>query len=271
MPRFSRSLRGVVDAQLLRQSACAQEGRMGWWGNTSYVASGDAAAVAAELTAIFADEGMRVIATPPTRQRLLIEPMQYENALGNDLWGAAVFPGADGWTVVQTAPLHLLGERAAGAPRMRLAELCRRSGVDAFQLDVYDSTGIVLVECDAAGHALLSGITLQGNSGPDSMRWFDEALDAEHLQARFRRLPFGDMIEDGDAGEDIATRLAARFGGRNAAYCDNLVSVCTLIEHTPFDAEGGRVLYARWPGPTRQRYVGFADWAAYRAAVEPTR
>ncbi|HEY0232663.1 MAG TPA: hypothetical protein VGC55_15550 [Dokdonella sp.] len=243
---------------------------MGWWGNTTYIASGDAAAVAAELAAVFAAEGMPAIAPPPARRRLRVEPMQYENALGNDLWGAAVFPGASGWTVVQTAPLDLLGERAAGVPRMRLAELARRLGTQAFQLNVYDSTGIVLVESDAAGHVLLSGITLQGNTGADPMRWQEEALDAERLQARFRLLPFNDMIVEGDAGEDIAARLAARFGGRNAAFCDNGVSVGTLIEHTPFDAEGGRVIYARWPGATRQRYAACADWDAWRAAIAST-
>src|SRR4051812_27197041 len=113
------------------------------------------------IAALCQAEGMERIAAPSTRERLLVEPMQYDVALYNDLWGFAVFPGAPGWTVIKTAPLELLAERAAGASRMRLAEVCVSLSSSAFQLNVYDSTERVLVEVSATGEVVISGFTMQ--------------------------------------------------------------------------------------------------------------
>jgi hypothetical protein len=105
---------------------------MGYWENTTYVNHGSAPEVAEALTALFAREGMEQF-DPPNRVRRGIEPMQYEGALQNDVWGVAAFPGAPGWTVVKTAPLELLAERREGADRMRLA--ARLAGANAESCD----------------------------------------------------------------------------------------------------------------------------------------
>jgi hypothetical protein len=93
---------------------------MGYWENTTYLAHADASAVAAAIAELFAQEGMAQVARPAERNYVLYDPMQYATALQNNLWGVAVFPGSDGWTVIKTAPLELLGERAPGKNRMRL-------------------------------------------------------------------------------------------------------------------------------------------------------
>jgi hypothetical protein len=243
---------------------------MGYWASTTYVNHANPGEVADALAAICRAEGMEPVAAPPQRQRLMVEPMQYDNALRNDLWAMALFPGAAAWTVIQTAPLELLAERAAGATRMRLAELCRRLKVSAFQMNVYDSTGGILAEVSNEGQVMLSGFNPQGEAA-DGFRWHGEPLREEILEVLFQLHPFQDLIAGAGLAEDKARVIAQKFGGRNAAFCDNLVSVDTLISHKPFTVPGGVVLYLKWPGRSRQRFSACASWEQYRAALRGKR
>src|SRR4030095_11031837 len=130
---------------------------MGWWANTTYINTDDCSQVAKVMTELFAEEGMRHIPRPG---RPLFEPypvMQYGTGLENNLWGVAVFPGSSGWTIIKTAPLDLLAERAPGASRMRLVDLCKRLATPGFQFNVYDSSDAVLAEVDAEGRLAISG------------------------------------------------------------------------------------------------------------------
>ena len=60
------------------------------------------------------------------------------------------------------------------------------------------------------------------------------------------------------AGDGLLS-AARRFGGDNARYCDNFVSVDTLVCHKGFDAAGGTARYFAWKGPSRQRYAPLAS------------
>jgi hypothetical protein len=211
-------------------------------------------------------EGMERVQAPPQRERLLVEPMQYEDALQNDLWGVAIFPGAPSWTAIQTAPLELLAERAPGAQRIRLANLCMKLSALAFQLNVYDSTGTILVEVSKAGEVLTSGFNMEGE-GDDPFAWHDERLSEEFFEAQFRMHPFQSIIAGATIGDEFAEILAQHFGGDNSEFCDNIVSVDTLITHKPFTAPGGVTLYFKWPNQSRQRYLPCASWEEYRAAI----
>lgn len=225
---------------------------MGLWTNTTYIEHDDVPALARAVIALCSAEGMDRVAAPPARERMIVEPMHYEDALHNDLWGFALFPGAPGWTVVQTAPLELLAERAVGASCMRLAALCASLCASAFQLNVYDSTGTVLVEVSASGEVVTSGFRMP-DASDDPFAWHGERLSEEAFEAGFRLHPFQDVIADAELSDDLAARLARRFGGANAAFCDNVVSVTTLISHTPLEATGGTTLYFRWGGASRLR------------------
>jgi len=239
---------------------------MGYWVNTTYVHHGDAEKVAEALAALFCAEGMRQIFAPAQRERKRIEPMQYDGALYNDLWGVAVFPGAPSWTAIQTAPLTLLAECAADSTRMRLADLCARLSVSAFQLNVYDTTGIILAEASKEGDVTVTGFNLQaGSCDPFDRhnRQQDEAL----MEARFMLHPFQHLIADTVLGDEKAEVIQRHFGGPNAMFCDNGVSVDTLISHKSFTAPGGFALYFRWPGPSRQRFHACNSWDEYRAAT----
>lgn len=227
---------------------------MGYWENTTYVRHGGVAEVASCLGSLFEKEQMGPVEEPPRRAHGgFDEPMQYADALHNDLWGVAVFPGAPSWTVVKTAPLELLGERRAGADQMRLAEACAALGVSAVQVNVYDSIGIVLVEITPQGEALLSGFNDQG---PDSFAWHSERIEEANFVPQFRIHALGDVLGDGLSSTMIARGLAARLGGENESFCDNLVSVDTLVTHKPLAARGGVLSYFRWHGPSRIRSAG---------------
>jgi hypothetical protein len=225
---------------------------MGLWMNTTYLEHGSVQQVAQAVIALCGAEGMEHVPAPPARERMIFEPMHYEDALHNDLWGIAIFPGVPGWTVLQTAPLELLAERAAGASRMRLAELCASLSAAAFQLNIYDSSETVLVEVSASGEVMTSGFRMPDGSG-DPFAWHGERLSEETFEAGFRLHPFQDVIADAELSDDVAERLARRFGGANATFCSNLVSVTTLVSHTPLEASGGETLYLRWRGEPRQR------------------
>ena len=213
---------------------------MGYWTNTTYLNHSDCSDVAAALTTLFEVEGRRRVDRPPVRVPDLRDPMQYKGADENPLWGIAVFAGAPGWTVVKTAPLELLGERANGKQRMRLSELSSALGCAGFQYNVYDSSGAVLVEVDPSGTILLSGIPYDPQEDPDQMTFHGEPWNVlERFDIRFEILP----LEADPDYDEMAARLESELGGPNRKYCDNLTSVVTLQRHLPLEAAGGVDLY----------------------------
>lgn len=217
---------------------------MGDWDNTTYLRHVSVSDVAGCLAARFVEEGMTPDPAPAPQPHL--GPMQYRGALGNDLWRVAVFPGADGWTVVKTAPLELLGERRAGADRIRLSELCRALSASAIQVNLYDSSALVLVEVSAEGEVLLSGYTYKG----DDLTWNAERLREEDVEPRLRIHPL-QGLQSRPGLSAHAAGLRARLGGENEAACDNLTSVDTLVRAKPLGVRGGVSLCFRWPGTSR--------------------
>lgn len=239
---------------------------MGYWENTVYIQCGNTARIADALTALFEDEGMMLIPRPPQRERLLYEPMQYEDALANNLWGVAIFPGAEGWNILKTAPLDLLAERASGKSRMRFVELCQRLGKPGFFRGVYDSSGDVLVESDGSGHYLLSGLEYRR-----PFEFYGEELSEARIEIRFEILGLQSMVDachrpdsgyiDSDA---LCGLLAKKLAGHNQTLCDNLTCVDTLICHKPLPAANGIDLYFQWPAQDRLAPPGLDSWKELR-------
>jgi len=246
---------------------------MGYWENTGYIASRDTAAIARHITSRFAMEGMERIPRPSQRERVLVEPMQYETALRNNTWALGIFPGATGWNVAKTAPLDLLGERAPGATLSRFVEICNALGAPGFLLSVYDGSSAVLVETDGAGRQLISGYC---TSSSDPLLFYGTPLSEERVEIRFECLahlqPLIDESHYPNSGyvdpERLCSVLAAQLGGDNADYCDNLTSVVTLISHAPLSAIGGVDLYFRCPAsdrPEPPRFSSWEDWKKWKS------
>ena len=233
---------------------------MGRWQNTTYVACGDVSRVADTLVALCRDEGMGPVARPALRQPPRYDPMQYADALENNLWGAAVFPGAPGWTVVKTAPFELLAERAPGAGGMRLAALGNRLGAGGCQVNLYDSSALILLEMDRCG-----GCVLSGHHPAGGLTFRDEEIAEDRVEVRFDSLPLrhliGQCTHDAYGGplldnDELVDRLAQTLAGANAAWCDNRIMVDCLMPHRPLPIPGGTELYFAWPPGDRSDLLG---------------
>jgi hypothetical protein len=233
---------------------------MGSWENTTYVRHDDVQGVADAIVGLFASEGMKGIARPAPRTPKRFDPMQYAAALENNLWGVALFPGSPGWTVIKTAPLEVLGERAPRAACMRLGDLATRLRTEACQVNLFDSTSLVLVEADRLGRCRSSGYCVRSDN-PNPLRFNGEEIAEDRIEVRFDLLPLQSLVDActrrGDTGmwldnDKLASRLAQTLAGDRAAACDNLTSVNFLLSHLPLEIAGGIDLYFEWP--TRDRH-----------------
>jgi hypothetical protein len=233
---------------------------MGNWENTTYIEQSNAQRVAGAIVALLREEGMQQVARPAPRQPERFDAMQYAGAMENNLWGVAVFPGSAGWTVIKTAPLELLGERAPGTSRMRMVELAGRLGAAGCQINLYDSGSAVLIEVDRLGRYLLSGYRLHSNN-PDPLSFHGERISEDRVDMRFELLPLQQLVEESirDPGsgawrddDQFVTRLANTLAGDNAASCVNITSTQLLLGHLPLTMPGGIDLYFEWPARDRR-------------------
>ena len=219
---------------------------MGYWENTTYIATRATDDIARAMIGQFEAEGMRHVPRPPQRDRSTYEPMQYTTSRMNNLWGVALFPGADEWSVIKTAPLELLGEKSVGPERIRLVELCEKLGCGGFQLNVYDSSAAILLETDGWNRWTISGHPYDGG---DLSVFHGTGLQLERWQLQFDLLP----LNAGQAFryQELAERFAQELGGDNSRFCDHLTSVHTLVCHEPLESHNGMDLYFQWPAKDR--------------------
>ncbi|WP_315809261.1 hypothetical protein [Pseudomonas sp. C9-3] len=217
------------------------------WENTTYIHQASVEQVVATLNTIFAKEKMKRVPSPPQRSLQRVEPMQYDIALENDLWGLAVFPGVDGWTIVKTAPLELLAESAPSTNSSRLTAVAKALGAYAFQVNVYDGLS-VLYEVSPSGEQAFSGF-----SGEEEWHGFSSTED--NYVPHFQLHDMGHLINPEMSAEQLELAISGELSGINAQFCDNMVSVDTLISHKPFRAFGGLAIYYQWTGASRQRRV----------------
>lgn len=237
---------------------------MGYWVNTTYINHPSVSAVVETLVRAFAAEGMERVELPE-RRREAYDPMQYLPALSNDIWAVAVFPGAADWTVLQTAPLELLAEHVVASGERRIVAICKALQCSALMVNVYDSTGIILAECDSSGGQSLCGYNLQAGEA-DPYREYMATLTEESLRLQLRTHAWlGITFDEHELGEDVADKFAQRCAGASAMHCDNLVSVDTLICRKPLNIPGGEALYFKWTGSSRQRYVSLESFGLARS------
>lgn len=233
---------------------------MGYWENTNYINCGDEKKVANQLIKLLQDEGMQLIPRPRQRERLWYEPMQYCSALQNNIWGLAIFPGTDDWTVIKTAPLELLGERASGKESMRFVQLCATLKSPGFQINLYDGCQAILVETNGLGEYRLSGFGRGDAHNPDPLQYYSECLVEDRIEVRFELLSLQKYIENIRYnklpnsyldGESLVQSFSCNFGGKNKEFCNNSTSIDTLISYKPLTAKSGVQLYFIWPANDR--------------------
>lgn len=240
---------------------------MGSWSHATYVNHGDLDVVAQALTALFAKEDMHPTPRPPERTELIYEPMQYGRAEQSDLWAVALLPGRENWTIVRTAPLSLLCERAKGAAPIRLAALAESLDCSAVTYNLHNTAQGMLIEALRTGEYALSGFIENPNPNRPTMDYYDEPYGSDaHCQEYFRLLAQNGIAHpeasDGSrrviealaenpypdhrrspSQEQITAALADALGGPNAEGGDNYIIVNKLIRNKDLHIYGGRALY----------------------------
>jgi hypothetical protein len=118
----------------------------------------------------------------------------------------------------------------------------------------------LLCEVSSHGETFSSGYC---HASDNALDWHGETLREEFVPARFRLLPYQDVVGDDCLGDDFAFALSRAFAGKNAQSCDNLTSVAALITHDHPVIEGGVFEYFRWSGPSRVR-IPPGSWEEWR-------
>jgi hypothetical protein len=171
--------------------------------------------------------------------------MQYGSDAENDLWGVALIPGIDRWSIIKTAPLELLGGRAPGGKRLRIGDFCAVLKCDGFINNIYDSDESILIEADSRGKVRVSG------GAEDYFKFGDDG--------HFEMLPYNGepFVEDGeDFGLIKVSReirealhsfaddqeLGKLLGGESGGH-SNLICARYLIPHVNLKIPGARALY----------------------------
>lgn len=216
---------------------------MGKWQNTAYVHCADLSQIADGLKHIFKAEGFLAMSKPAEHETAPHDPMQYGNSRQNDMWSVAFFPGAEDWTVIKTAPYELLCEAAPRARHPRLADLSQIINHDALQVNLYDGTDLVLVECSAVGRYAISGFFGQQD---DPAQFHDFRIKKFEAGIQIlSELPGGVNDVFYLPAWDGAQKLAHLLAGANAGYCENSVQIEYLIPHRELKMPGFQTLYFR--------------------------
>ncbi len=111
-----------------------------------------------------------------------------------------------------------------------MAELAARLDVAGFQVNLYDSSALVLVETDRRGRCLLSDYRPVSTTS-DSLGFHGEQIAEDRLEVRFELLPIQTLVEECSSAD----------------WCSNSSCVEALIPHQPLLAHGGLELYFEWP------------------------
>jgi hypothetical protein len=211
--------------------------------------------VADAVVSLLRREGMRPVAKPSPFSTPH-DALQHGQATDNPAWAFGVFPGTAEWTIIKTLPLELLGERAPNSTRMRLIDLAGLLGAAALQINLYEAAFLVLIEVDRHSRCLLSGYSPGSIRNPDPLRFNEEELAEDRIDARFELLPFQQLVWESTryeyAGptldnEQLVTRLAHKLGGKNASLCDDKWAIDILLTRRPLPTKDGIALYFERP------------------------
>ncbi len=188
---------------------------MGEWSNTCYVQLSDKMRVAEAVSRIISLDGFVPTQVPPQRESGLFAKWPGEEA-HEPVWEVAVFSGSPGWSFLATAPTELLCAARGGEPRPRLAELCMRLGVDAFQVNLYDGSGLTVLECARTGEFHVSGFMMESD---DPMRFHGFKVQQLESGVYLLDLP-SELCAAFEGYDSLGTiqEVANFLGGENAGF-----------------------------------------------------
>lgn len=130
----------------------------------------------------------------------------------------AVFPGTEGWTVVQSNPGDFLWGEGEGN-RPRFVELCELLECRGGLVNTYSDVEMSFLECDGQGRIHLSGYR-ELTDGEEEPTEFEIALGENPTPVEVTLLPVEIEILDADNCAGIAAMLYDALGGHNSFACN---------------------------------------------------
>lgn len=212
-----------------------------------YIRSSELDTVDRGLTAIFQREGYHRIPKPAPHiienyRRLYYYIQSHEDPRWDSLRAASIFPSGGGWMMMQTHPSDILYARVAGSQRPRLADLAVELGCDVFQLNLYDSDTLILLEANADGEIAFSGF---GLATPEEL---EALIPKEQKKERFYLLQVPPEIELIMEDEetyivDKVEAIAAMLCGFSFEYYEDNMGDLVFNPNGELEAPGARALY----------------------------
>jgi hypothetical protein len=215
---------------------------VGFWKNTTWFATDEIGRVCSSITGALHELGLEAC-SPPHFDQEMGDALQYGRATTSDLIVFLCATGADGWTLIKSAPLETLAE-AGTTGRPLLSEVSERADAEAFQHDIYDGTASVLLEALPDGSVHASGFHTLGG---DPLNFHGVPIGAENFKTRCGLI--GDPVvkaafDGATLPDDSAYILAEKLGGPAADLADNL-PIVEMVHGTIEPPEGVRVLCFR--------------------------
>lgn len=202
--------------------------------NTAYIKESSVARIEKALDTLLGGEGYVRVPKPPPRKPAKDDPMLGRGGAASPLWALALIPGGE-WTAIKTAPLELLCEPAAG--KLRLGALAAALGAPAFQLNLYENDGLLLLEAAPSGEVAVSGSDGRATGDPPAFRLIEVPPAV------------ADVVKAGQAiAAAFSTQSQLVFGfawdGDESSAIDNNIQTNLLVPHEEC-AEGTAIYYRR--------------------------
>lgn len=166
----------------------------------------------------------------------------YKDPRLDSLRAAAIFPSGGGWTMMQTHTVDILYRHAIASQQPRLADLAVELGCDVFQLNLYNSDTLVLLEANANGEIAFSG------GGISTPKEIEALIPKEREQRRFYLLqvpPEIDLIMEDEETYivDKVEAIAAMLCGSSFNYYENNMGDLVFNPEGKLEAPGARALF----------------------------
>ena len=166
---------------------------MGYSETTTYINS-SVESVMTELSKFLGEEGFILVGRPTKRRPETYDLMQYGEPEVNNLWAFSVFSGADGWTIIKSAPPDTLGGVGKSDDTMRLSKLCELLKVSGFTYHVYDGSNELLVESNGRGKILISGFLPSATP----LLYSGYEIKEEDINVQFKSLQLHNLLEEAE-------------------------------------------------------------------------
>ena len=186
-----------------------------YWNYIDCINSSDISLIETTIIEILSKEGFTRSNSLPKSILKLIEECT-KNPLSQSYWQLAkeiliigLFPGASGWTIVQTNPVDFMCRRAKNSSKPRLSELTARMNCKAFHWSVYQDYWGILLEANEKSDVFVSGGHPIDKKSEENL-YYQEPIDYKE-RWKFHLIDIPENIQEAiraETKEEFETRSA---------------------------------------------------------------